>query len=127
MLVYNKGVLYFPLVLISTDIFNAGKIYLSLLAFIMSLFLLEKRGVLSAEYPSFEEKMIVDDLLKDQQVFEAVMVPKISVASKVGGSSSTSFPLSSLDVAVIKDLLEEEKLLGYKPKADVGEHVIHCM
>lgn len=52
---------------------------------------------------------------------------RISVASKVRESSSTCFPLSSLDVAVMRDLLEEEKLIGYKPEAEVREPFMCCM
>lgn len=51
---------------------------------------------------------------------------RISVAYKVRESSSTCFPLSSLDVAVMRDLLEE-KLLGYKPEAEVREPFMCCM
>ncbi|GAY58852.1 hypothetical protein CUMW_189970 [Citrus unshiu] len=41
-----------------------------------------------AECYSFEKKKVVDDSLKDQQVFEAAVVPGISVASKPGESSA---------------------------------------
>lgn len=55
------------------------------------------------------------------------MVPGVSVASKAGESSSTTFPPSSLDAMVIGDLLEVEKLFGYKPEAKVREHFMRCM
>lgn len=66
------------------------------------------------KYPSFEKKKVVDDLPKDQEDFEVAVVLKIFIASKVGESFSTTFPPSSLDPMVMVDLLEVEKLIGYK-------------
>lgn len=66
------------------------------------------------------------DFPKRQWDFEAVVMPGISIAFKVGESSGTTFPLSSLDATVIGNLLKVEKL-GYKPKAKVGEHFMHSM
>lgn len=55
------------------------------------------------------------------------MTPEIFITSKVRESFGITFPPSSLDAIVIGNLLEVEKLLGYKPDAEVVEHFMYCI
>ena len=41
-------------------------------------------------------------------------------------TSGTTSPHSSLDVTIMGDLLEVEKLIGNKPDEKVGEHFMRC-
>ena len=79
------------------------------------------------KYPSFEKKKVVDDLPKDLQDVEVAVVLGISIASKIGESFSITFPNSSLDAIVMQDLLEVEKLIGYKREAEIEGHFTHCI
>lgn len=75
-----------------------------------------RSDVLETKCPSFERKRVVGE------AFKAIVRPKIFIASKVGESFGTTFPLLSLDATIIGSLLEVEKLLNYKLEVEEGKH-----